>query len=69
MSRRILTKQLRKPNYYQRNDLKTIDLVLCADAMAADEAYVKKEGDANCYTGYRIHNMHFVAYSAMFAGD
>jgi uncharacterized protein (DUF952 family) len=39
------------------------------EAMAADEKYVIKEGIYNCYTGYRIHNIHFVSYAAMFAGQ
>lgn len=37
-------------------------------AVVADEKWVKKEGICNYYTGYRIHNMHFVAYASMFAG-
>lgn len=39
------------------------------EAIVADEKYVEKEGVYNCYTGYRIHNIHFVAYAAMFAGQ
>ena len=39
------------------------------EAIAADEKYVLKEGIHNCYTGYRIHNIHFVSYAAMFAGQ
>lgn len=39
------------------------------EAIAADEKYVLKEGIYNCYTGYRIHNIHFVSYAAMFAGQ
>ena len=39
------------------------------EAIAADEKYVQKEGIYNCYTGYRIHNIHFVSYAAMFAGQ
>jgi tetratricopeptide (TPR) repeat protein len=38
------------------------------DAWEVDEVYVKKEGIFNYYTGYRIHNMHFISYAAMFAG-
>jgi tetratricopeptide (TPR) repeat protein len=37
-------------------------------AWEVDEVYVKKEGIFNYYTGYRIHNMHFISYAAMFAG-
>lgn len=39
------------------------------EANVADAKYVAKEGIHNCYTGYRIHNMHFVSYAAMFSGD
>ena len=39
------------------------------EAIAADDKYVRKEGIYNCYTGYRIHNIHFVSYAAMFAGQ
>eukprot|EP00602_Paraphysomonas_sp_CaronLab_P009316 CAMPEP_0185035692 /NCGR_PEP_ID=MMETSP1103-20130426/27546_1 /TAXON_ID=36769 /ORGANISM="Paraphysomonas bandaiensis, Strain Caron Lab Isolate" /LENGTH=477 /DNA_ID=CAMNT_0027572907 /DNA_START=299 /DNA_END=1735 /DNA_ORIENTATION=- len=39
------------------------------EAIAVDNKYVAKEGIFNYYTGYRIHNMHFVAYAAMFAGQ
>jgi tetratricopeptide (TPR) repeat protein len=39
------------------------------EAITADEKYVLKEGIYNCYTGYRIHNIHFVSYAAMFAGQ
>ena len=38
------------------------------EAWQVDEVYVKKEGIFNYYTGYRIHNMHFISYAAMFAG-
>lgn len=37
-------------------------------ASIADAAYVEKEGIFNYYTGYRIHNLHFISYAAMFAG-
>jgi tetratricopeptide (TPR) repeat protein len=37
-------------------------------AWEVDEVYVKKEGIFNFYTGYRVHNMHFISYAAMFAG-
>lgn len=39
------------------------------EACAVDELYVRKEGIFNYYTGYRIHNMHFISYAAMFAGE
>jgi tetratricopeptide (TPR) repeat protein len=39
------------------------------EAAAVDELYVLKEGIYNYYTGYRIHNLHFIAYAAMFAGQ
>ena len=38
------------------------------EAIIADEKYHKNQGNMNYYTGYRIHNIHFVAYAAMFAG-
>ena len=38
------------------------------EAVVVDEVYVRKEGIFNYYTGYRIHNMHFISYAAMFAG-
>lgn len=38
-------------------------------AKAADDLYVPYAGIHNSYTGYRMHNMHFIAYSAMFAGQ
>lgn len=37
-------------------------------AFQADEKYAQYAGISNCYTGYRIHNMHFISYAAMFAG-
>ena len=37
-------------------------------ASVADAVYVKKEGIYNYYTGYRLHNLHFIAYAALFAG-
>ena len=37
-------------------------------AQIADEKYVVYAGINNCYTGYRLHNIHFIAYAAMFAG-
>ena len=39
------------------------------DAAAQDREYVRKEGIYNYYTGYRIHNLHFIAYAAMVAGE
>lgn len=39
------------------------------EAQAADDLYVPYAGIHNCYTGYRMHNMHFIAYAAMFAGQ
>jgi hypothetical protein len=38
-------------------------------AFRADEIYVRRSGMLNVYTGYRLHNIHFVAYAAMFAGN
>lgn len=38
------------------------------EAIIADEKYHIKAGNMNYYTGYRIHNIHFVAYAAMFSG-
>ncbi|KAJ1408749.1 TPR domain protein [Ochromonadaceae sp. CCMP2298] len=38
-------------------------------ASVADALYVQKEGIYNYYTGYRIHNLHFIAYAAMFQGQ
>lgn len=35
----------------------------------ADEIYRKLEGIYNSYTGYRLHNIHFICYAAMFAGQ
>lgn len=35
----------------------------------ADEIYVRREGIHNNYTGYRLHNIHFVSYAAMFSGQ
>lgn len=39
------------------------------EAWAVDDVYVKKEGIFNYYTGYRIHNLHFISYASMFAGN
>ncbi|AZM58385.1 MULTISPECIES: tetratricopeptide repeat protein [unclassified Streptomyces] len=53
--------------------------VLCGDyrrvvsdntaAIAADEKYVRRAGAMNFYTLYRVHNIHFKIYGAMFAGQ
>jgi tetratricopeptide (TPR) repeat protein len=37
-------------------------------ANIADRKYAEYAGIQNCYTGYRLHNIHFIAYAAMFAG-
>ncbi|RDH79096.1 tetratricopeptide repeat protein [Mycolicibacterium moriokaense] len=52
--------------------------VLCGDyhnsivanlaAVQADQLFVDREGALNFYSLYRAHNLHFVVYSAMFAG-
>jgi tetratricopeptide (TPR) repeat protein len=39
------------------------------EASVADTQYVQKEGIYNYYTGYRIHNLHFIAYASMFLGQ
>ena len=39
------------------------------EAVALDDAYVEHAGRANTYTGYRIHNYHFVAYGGMWDGQ
>lgn len=39
------------------------------EAIRADEKYHIKAGNMNYYTGYRIHNIHFVSYAAMFSGN
>ncbi len=38
------------------------------EAVAADDAFVRHAGRENIYTGYRVHNDHFVAYGAMWDG-
>jgi tetratricopeptide (TPR) repeat protein len=38
-------------------------------AIAADRAYVEREGPLNFYTLYRSHNLHFKIYAAMFLGQ
>lgn len=53
--------------------------VLCGDyqnvvhwnqrAVLADLKYLDREGAFNIYTGYRIHNYHFIIYGAMFLGQ
>ncbi len=37
-------------------------------AVEIDDAFVEQRGRMNFYTGYRIHNYHFVAYGAMWEG-
>jgi hypothetical protein len=37
-------------------------------AIAADRKFREREGAANFYTLYRIHNYHFKVYGAMFLG-
>ena len=39
------------------------------DAIRADERYVARAGAINFYTIYRVHNLHFCTYGAMFAGQ
>ncbi|MFW8634627.1 hypothetical protein [Cribrihabitans pelagius] len=53
--------------------------VLCGDynnvvrwnqmAVEADLKYYTREGAFNIYTGYRLHNYHFVIYGALFLGQ
>ena len=38
------------------------------EAQRVDDKYALYAGISNYYTGYRIHDMHFIAYAAMFAG-
>ncbi len=38
-------------------------------AVHADRRFVEHEGPLNFYSLYRAHNLHFVVYSAMFAGQ
>ena len=38
-------------------------------AIAADLKYFEREGAYNLYTGYRLHNYHFVLYGTMFLGQ
>ena len=38
-------------------------------AVIADQKYLHAEGAYNIYTGYRLHNYHFVIYGAMFLGQ
>ncbi|MCB1043162.1 MAG: tetratricopeptide repeat protein [Acidobacteria bacterium] len=37
--------------------------------LEADRAFVTMRGDLNFYTLYRLHNYHFIVYSAMFDGQ
>jgi len=39
------------------------------DAVRVDDVYASFAGRANVYTGYRVHNYHFVAYGAMWDGQ
>ncbi|MFI6869003.1 tetratricopeptide repeat protein [Nocardia sp. NPDC050406] len=53
--------------------------VLCGDyraavsansaAIVADEKYVREQGQINFFTLYRLHNLHFKIYGAMFLGQ
>ena len=53
--------------------------ILCGDyqagmmanhkAIIADRAYVLREGMMNLYTTYRVHDLHFKTYAAMFLGQ
>ncbi|MCY4302406.1 MAG: hypothetical protein OXC68_11840 [Aestuariivita sp.] len=38
-------------------------------ANKADQKYLDREGARNLYTGYRLHNYHFVIYGAMLLGQ
>jgi tetratricopeptide (TPR) repeat protein len=38
-------------------------------AIHADDKYFSREGPLSFYTLYRVHNLHFCIYSAMFAGQ
>lgn len=38
-------------------------------ASEADMKFYEREGAFNLYTGYRLHNLHFVIYGAMFLGQ
>jgi tetratricopeptide (TPR) repeat protein len=40
-----------------------------SDAIRADERFLGREGPVNFYSLYRSHNLHFLIYSAMFAGQ
>lgn len=40
-----------------------------AQAIAADEKFVGRDGGINFYTLYRCHNYHFLIYAAMFSGQ
>ena len=40
-----------------------------AEACLADEKYVSINGGGGFYTFYRVHDYHFLAYAAMFAGQ
>jgi tetratricopeptide (TPR) repeat protein len=38
-------------------------------AVQADRQFVEREGPLNFYSLYRVHNLHFIVYSAMFEGN
>ena len=38
-------------------------------AVDADRRFVEREGPLNFYSLYRAHDLHFIVYSAMFAGQ
>ncbi|QGX99193.1 hypothetical protein EI983_13320 [Roseovarius faecimaris] len=38
-------------------------------AVRADMEFYAREGAFNIYTGYRLHNLHFIIYGAMFLGQ
>ncbi|KAF4539614.1 Tetratricopeptide repeat domain protein [Lasiodiplodia theobromae] len=40
-----------------------------AEAIAADDKYLAREGGMNFYTFYRVHDYHSLIYAAMFAGQ
>ncbi len=40
-----------------------------AAAIEADHKFVEREGIMNVYTSYRVHNLHFKLYGAMFLGQ
>lgn len=38
-------------------------------ASRVDQKYLDREGIFKYYTGYRVHNLHFISYAAMFVND